>query len=163
MSSGQETVRHDGSLLVVNLRGLVNTRAPVRTTLEQLRVAKRFNATIVPNDPVHVGMLKLAKEHLAWCPLNAEIAAKLLEARSEKSSGTKVSAGDLSKDYGSVKELAANLESGKIKLNSVKEIRPFFRLSPPRGGFKRSIRRQYRDGGILGPNEDLPSVVEKMI
>jgi len=152
-----------GSLLVVNLRGLVNTRAPVRTTLEQLKVGRRFNATIVPDDNVYRGMLNLAKEHVAWCRLDAEIAEKLLKSRSEKSTGTRVSEAELGKDHSSFAAIAKGLENGSLKLNSIEEIRPFFRLSPPRGGFKRSIRRQYRDGGILGPNEDLSKIVEKML
>lgn len=152
-----------GSLLVVNLRGLVNTRTPVRTTLEQLRVGRRFNATIVPDDNVHRGMLNLAKDHLAWCRLTADTAEYLLKAKSERSTGTKVVEAQISKEYGSFHDIATQLADGKIKLNSIEKIRPFFRLSPPRGGFKRSVRRQYRDGGILGPNEDLSSLVEKMI
>jgi large subunit ribosomal protein L30 len=153
----------NGSLLVVNLRGMVNTRAPVRTTLEQLRVAKRFNATIVPKDRVHLGMLNLTKEHVAWCDLDVATAEKLLSARAERSSGNKVSSEDLSKEHGSLQQIASDLQTGKLKLKSVQEIRPFFRLSPPKGGFKRSIRRQYRDGGILGPNDELPALVEKML
>jgi large subunit ribosomal protein L30 len=152
-----------GSLLVVNLRGLVNTRKPVRTTLDQLKVGRRFNATIVPNDEVYQGMLKLAKEHLAWCNLNAETAEKLLRARAEISSGSRVTESEIAKEHGSFHELASRLEKGEVKLASVSEIRPFFRLSPPKGGFKRSIRRQYRDGGILGPNDELSKLVEKML
>jgi large subunit ribosomal protein L30 len=153
----------NGSLLVVNLRGLVNTRAPVRTTLDQLRVSRRFNATIVPDDDVHHGMLKLAKEHVAWCKLNADIAEKLLKSRSEKSSGRRVLESEVSKTHGSFHEIASGLESGNLQLKSLGVMRPFFRLSPPRGGFKRSIRRQYKEGGILGPNDDLPLLVEKML
>jgi len=128
-----------------------------------MKVGRRFNATIVPNDEVHLGMLNLAKEHLAWCELNLGIAEKLLNARAEISSGTRVSESQITKDHGSFHDIASKLESGEIKLSSINEIRPFFRLSPPRGGFKRSIRRQFRDGGILGPNEDLASLVEKML
>jgi len=163
ISKGSKKTQQTGSLLVVNLRGLVNTRAPVRTTLEQLKVGRRFNATIVPNDAVHQGMLHLAKEHVAWCPLNASIAEKLLETKSEKSTGNRVPANEFPKELGTLGEIASALESGNIKLNSIEAIRPFFRLSPPRGGFKRSIRRQYRDGGILGPNEELSLLVERMI
>ena len=151
-----------GSFLVVNLRGLVNTRAPVRTTLEQMKVGRRFNATIVPDDKVHRGMLILVKDHVAWCKLDGETAEKLLKMRSEKSTGNRVSEAELGKDH-PIGDIAKVLENGSIKLNSVEQIRPFFRLSPPRGGFKRSIRRQFRDGGILGPNEDLPKLVEKML
>jgi large subunit ribosomal protein L30 len=162
-TKGGEKRQAKSSLLVINLRGMVNTRAPVRTTLEQLRVARRFNATIVPNDVVHLGMLNLAKEHVAWCEIDAGIAEKILSSRAEISTGTRVAENTIAKDHGSFREIASKLESGELLMNSIKEIRPFFRLSPPRGGFKRSIRRQYRDGGILGPNEELAALVEKML
>jgi len=162
-SDNQAKPKSSGSLLVVNLRGLVNTRVPVRTTLEQLKVARRFNATFVPHDSVHIGMLGLAKEHVAWCPLNADTAEKILKTRSEKSTGNRVSESEISNEHGSFHDIASALESGNIKLSSIEQIRPFFRLSPPRGGFKRSIRRQYRDGGILGPNDELSNLVERML
>ena len=40
---------------------------------------------------------------------------------------------------------------------------PYFALAPPKGGFKRSTRRQFREGGTLGPNPELPTVVKRMI
>ncbi|MDA4111133.1 MAG: hypothetical protein OK439_01235 [Thaumarchaeota archaeon] len=153
-----------GNLLVVNLRGLVNTRAPVRTTLEQMKIGRRFNATIVPDDKVHKGMLNVSKEHVAWCKLDAITAEKLLKARSEKSTGNRTPESEIiTKDFSSVSEIAVALESGSLRLNKIDAIRPFFRLSPPKGGFKRSIRRQFSDGGILGQNNELTSLVEKML
>jgi large subunit ribosomal protein L30 len=172
MSSATNTLKKNvtlepptGSLLVVNLRGLVNTRAPVKTTLEQLSIARRFNSTIVPDDRVYRGMLNLSKEHVAWCKLDGALAEKLLNARSEKSTGVKFSESELkeNKDYPSFAALAKGLESGKVKLSSLNGMRPFFRLSPPRGGFKRSTRRQFNEGGILGHNEQLSKLVEKML
>jgi large subunit ribosomal protein L30 len=158
----QEEVKN--VLLVVNLRGMVNTRAPVRTTLEQMKIGRRFNATIVPDDKVHRGMLHLSKEHVAWCKLDAATAEKLLKTRSEKSSGRRTPESEIkTKDYGSVSEIASALASGKLKLRSVESIRPFFRLSPPRGGFKRSTVRQFSAGGVLGPNSELPTLLEKML
>ena len=46
---------------------------------------------------------------------------------------------------------------------SVKGLKPYFGLSPPKGGFKRSSRRQFREGGILGENPLLPEIVRRMI
>ncbi|MGI0091867.1 MAG: 50S ribosomal protein L30 [Nitrososphaerales archaeon] len=173
MSSSASTVtkraeqeQASGSLLVVNMRGLVNTRTPVLTTLTQLSIARRFNATIVLDNKVYRGMLHLAKEHVAWCKLDNVTAEKLLRSRSEKSTGVKISESELkanNKSYSSFANLASDLESGKVKLGSVSGLRPFFRLSPPRGGFKRSTRRQYRQGGILGQNEELSKLLEKML
>lgn len=154
-----------GSLLVVNMRGLVNTRTPVKTTLEQLSIARRFNATIVPDTEAYRGMLKLSKEHVAWCKLTSDVAEKLLSKRSEKSTGVKYAEEDLknSKEYSSFGELAKALESGNVNLSHLELMRPFFRLNPPKGGFRKSTRRQHSDGGILGRNEDLAKYVERML
>ncbi len=149
----------------MNLRGLVNTRTPVKTTLEQLSIARRFNATIVPDNRVYRGMLNISKEHVAWCKLDGALAQKLLQSKSERSTGVRLTEGEMkdSKDYNSFLDLAKGLESGKAKLSDIEALRPFFRLSPPRGGFRRSTRRQFRDGGVLGQNEDLPKLVERML
>jgi large subunit ribosomal protein L30 len=152
------------NLLVVNMRGMINTRRPVRQTLEQLRLIKRFNATIVPDNQIYRGMLHSAKEHLAWCELDARTAESLLSKRAETSTGNKITEDKL-KDTGfsSFADLASALASGKASLDSDLGFRQFFRLSPPKGGFKRSIRRQYGEGGILGPNKELSAIVEKMV
>lgn len=154
-----------GSFLVVNMRGLVNTRTPIRTTLEQLSIARRFNATIVPDTATYRGMLRLSKEHVAWCKLTADIAGKLLSMRSEKSTGVKFLEEDLknTKIYASFDELARALESGNVNLSHLNLMRPYFRLSPPKGGFRKSTRRQHSDNGILGHNQDLTKYVEKML
>ncbi len=157
-------ISFSGGLLVVNLRVMVNTRRPVRKTLEQLHLLYRFNATIVPDSDVFRGMLHLSKEHVAWCKLDQETAELLLSKRAERSNGNRITENDLKKiGYDSLFQLASELVSGKATLSGKSGIRQFFRLSPPRGGFKRSIRRQFSAGGILGPNSNLPSLVKAMV
>ncbi len=152
------------SLLVVNLRGMVNTRRPVRKTLEQLKLLKRFNATIVPDNEMYRGMLLSAKEHLAWCELDSKTAESLLSKRAESSNGKKITENDLRESgFSNFADLAAALASGKVSLGAELGFRQFFRLGPPKGGFKRSIRRQFGEGGILGPNKELSNIVEKMV
>ncbi len=130
----------------------------------QLKLLHRYNATIVPDDDVYRGMLKSAKEHLAWCKLDAETAKSILSNRAELSDGRKFDETKLKEfGYASYSELATALTEGRASLGKDLGFRQFFRLSPPRGGFKRSIRRQYGEGGILGPNKDLPKIVEKMV
>jgi large subunit ribosomal protein L30 len=160
----QDTGNTTGSLLVVNLRGLVNTRTPVRKTLQQLKLLKRFNATIVPDTEVSRGMLISAKEHLAWCKLDATTAEKLLAKRAEISDGKRVNESVLKRaGFSSFAELASALASGKTALKEEFGFRQFFRLSPPKGGFNRSTRRQFGEGGVLGPNRQLLILVDKMI
>jgi large subunit ribosomal protein L30 len=153
------------SLLVVNMRGLVNTRTPVRKTLEQLKLLRRFNATIVPDDKVYRGMILSAKEHVAWCKIDSSTAENLLVKRSEMSTQKRFSEADLKKNgsYSSFAQLAKAIADGTTKIDGSQGFRQFFRLAPPKGGLRRSTRRQYGQGGILGENKDLLEIVGRMI
>jgi len=46
------------------------------------------------------------------------------------------------------------------KLNGIK---PWFALNPPRGGFKKSVKKQTTQNGILGENVLLIDLVKKMM
>jgi large subunit ribosomal protein L30 len=59
-------------------------------------------------------------------------------------------------------ETTSTLSSIKGPANGL-ALKPFFGLSPPKGGFKRSSRRAFREGGILGENPLLPEIVRRMI
>jgi len=152
------------SLLVVRLRATINVRESVKRTLEQLHLSKRFRATIISNTPDYKGMLIVAKDHVAWCPAKASFISKLIKGRGRKEGWKPLSLKDVKgMNLKSFSALAKSLEKGEIVLKEVKGIKPFFALSPPRGGFKRSTRRMYAQGGILGENPELISIVEKMI
>lgn len=152
------------SLLVVRLRGTINVREPVKRILEQLHLTKRFRATIIPDTPDYRGMLIVAKDHVAWCPINASSISKLIKKRGRKEGWKPLSLKEIKgMNFKSFIDLAKSLEKGKIVLKEVKGMKPFFALSPPRGGFKCSTRRMYAQRGILGENPELISIVEKMI
>jgi len=152
------------SLLVVRIRGTINVREPVKKVLEQLHLTKRFRATIIPDTPDYRGMLKLAKDHIAWCPVDASFISKLIEKRGRKEGWKPLSLKEIEKmNFKSFSDIVRSLENGEISLKEVKGIKPFFALSPPKGGFKRSTRRQYSQGGVLGEFPELISIVEKMI
>ena len=152
------------SLIVVNLHGLINTPGQVRQTLIELGIGKKFAATVVNDDPTTSGELDLCKEYIAWSPIDAELLSSLLKSRGKVSNTKPIDAGALKalgvKDHS---ELAAKIIDGGSRLSSVKGVKPFFGLSPPRGGLKRSSRRQFRQGGVLGENPKLPDILRRMI
>ena len=51
----------------------------------------------------------------------------------------------------------------QLRLSQVVGVRPFFRLAPPKGGFRISARRQSSERGILGNNPRLSDLVRRMI
>ncbi len=142
----------------------MNVREPVKRVLEQLHLTKRFRATIIPDTPDYRGMLKVAKDHIAWCYVDASLILKLIKERGRKEGWKPLTLNEIKKmNFNSFNDLAESLEKGKIVLKEIKEIKPFFALSPPKGGFKRSTRRPYSQKGVLGENPELISIVEKMI
>jgi large subunit ribosomal protein L30 len=153
-----------GLLLVVNLHGPINSAVPVRKALNELWVAKRFSASVVTDDPTTVGMLRLCKDFVAWCPLEEGLLADLLQRRGMVSSTRPLDLASLKdmgyKDHG---DLAAKMLKDQVRLSALSGVLPYFRLAPPKGGFKLSLRRQSTERGLLGSNPRLEGIVRRMI
>jgi large subunit ribosomal protein L30 len=153
-----------GLVLVVNLHGSINSSAPVRKSLNALWVAKKFSASVVTDDPQTVGMLKLCKDYIAWCPLEEGLLTDLLKKRGMVSSSRALDQDSLkAMGYKKHEELAEKMLKDQVRLSAVEGVLPFFRLAPPRGGFKISMRRQSTERGVLGNNPKLDGIVRRMI
>ncbi len=150
--------------LVLNLHGAINSSGPVRKALEELKVVRRFSASVVSDDPSTLGMLKLCKDFVAWAPVDADLLTTLLKQRGMVSMTKELDAASLKKlGYKKHEDLAEKMVKEQIRLSAVEGVRPFFRLAPPKGGFKLSMRRQFTEKGILGSNPNLVELVLRMV
>ncbi len=155
-----------GKLLVVNLHGQINVPHATRETLVQLGLGKRFSAVVVGDDPVSKGSVHLCKDYVAWSPIDEELLTAILKSKGKVSNSRPLDDEALkAMGFKTHAELAKAIMSGKETdtLSAVRGMKPFFGLSPPKGGFKRSSRRQFKQGGILGENPRLPDIVRRMI
>lgn len=153
-----------GLLLVVNLHGQINSSAPVRKALNEMWVARKFSASVVTDDAPTVGMLRLCKDYIAWAPVDEALLGDLLKKRGMVSSNRSLDQGSL-KQLGFKKheDIAAMMLKDQVRLSAVKGVLPYFRLAPPKGGFKLSLRRQSTERGLLGNNPKLEGIVRRMI
>jgi large subunit ribosomal protein L30 len=143
---------------------MVNTSSRVRDTLKSLNIETRFRATLVPDTPSYRGMLQRAKDHISWCYATRAVIKALLEKRGRKEGWKLITNEDLTNlGFESFDSLAQKISDSSVLFYKLENIKPSFTLSSPRGGFKKSIRRNYGQGGILGANPELPKVVEKML
>jgi large subunit ribosomal protein L30 len=153
-----------GLILVVNLHGAINSSAPVRKALGELKALRKFSASVVRDDPQTVGMLRLCKHYVAWSPVEDDLLELLLSKRGMASTSRPLDAAALKGlGFGSHGEMARAMAKDELRLSAFKGIRPFFRLAPPAGGFKRSMRRQYTERGLLGSNPRLEEIVRRMV
>lgn len=149
--------------LVVRIKGTVNIPSWAKTTLDGLNLDKRFRATLVPETAESLGMLKKVKDIVAWSKADADMVKELLEKRGRKTGYKPLTKADLPKEYKSIDDLAAAIADNKVAMSKVEGIKPWFALSPPKGGFKRKTKRQYTQEGVLGDDKELAGIVKRML
>ena len=152
------------SFLVVRMKGTVNTPYWARTTLDLLHLDKRFRATIIPAKDNTKGMLDKIKHYVSWQEIDIPTTKELLEKKARKGGYKKLTTEDIEKlGFKSTDDLAQSLAEGTATLSKLKMVKPWFALSPPRGGFKRKTKKMYGEGGILGNHKELLAQVRIMM
>ena len=148
----------DSVLLIIRLRGTFAVPNYIELTLRSLKLGNKFNATLTRNSPSTRGMLQQVKDYVTWGDLKQADLATLLRERGEVNGGKPVTdrfAMDaFSKE--SIDSLAAALTTGEISLRSLwtKGVKPVFRLRPPSGGFKSTVKKSFTSMGELGYRGD---------
>ncbi|MBO0888531.1 50S ribosomal protein L30 [Candidatus Bathyarchaeota archaeon] len=154
-------------LLAVRLRGTAGDNPDVEKTMESLRLERTFQARLLDNTSSNLGMLRSVKALVAWGEVDPEILGRVLVKRGERDG-----ADGLDESFvrilgkSSFEEVAKAVVAGEISLRTLygAGLKPRFRLHPPRGGFKRSLRRAASDGGELGyRGAEINTLVKRMI
>ncbi len=153
------------AFLVVRMRGTVNVPFWALTTLKNLYLNKKFSATLVPETSDYLGMLRKINQWVAWSKADSEIVKTLIEKRGKKKTPKLDTQKESERkdEYKGIDELVDVIVNDKIKFSDQNNIKPWFSLNPPKGGFKRKSKKQFSDGGILGNNKDLLEIVKRMV
>jgi large subunit ribosomal protein L30 len=153
------------AFLVVRMRGTVNVPFWALTTLKNLYLNKKFSATLVPENSDYLGMLRKINQWVAWSKADSEIVKTLIEKRGKKKTPKLDTQKESERkdEYKGIDELVNVIVNDKIKFSDQNNIKPWFSLNPPKGGFKRKSKKQFSDGGILGNNKDLLEIVKRMV
>ena len=130
--------------LVIRIKGQADVPYWANTTLRLLKLEKKYRATILPVKENTDGMLKKVQQFVSWQEVDLPTTKELLDKKGRRSGYKKITAEDISKaGFKTINELAASLSEGKISMTKIKPLKPWFALSPPRQGFKRSTKRLY--------------------
>lgn len=152
-------------LVAVRIRGLTGISQEVKDTLSMLRLTRNCHATLLDNRPAYSGMLRKSKDFLTWGEVSQEIVALLLKKRG-KLVGDKKLTDEYAKelDYKSLDDLAEAIFKVDVDFSSLPEMKPVFRLRPPKKGFKGKVKRSYDAGGELGYRGDaINDLLKRMV
>lgn len=152
-------------ILIVRLRGEIKINGKIRDTMELLNLHHVNHATIVPDSPTYVGMIRKVKDYVTFGHVDAAGVQDLLEKRGRVVGGGPLTDAHLAEnsDYKTIADFAAALAEGKVKLGGVTGVKPVLRLAPPRKGHE-GIKHSFRSGGALGDRgEKIGDLVARMV
>ncbi|MDC1136157.1 50S ribosomal protein L30 [Nitrosopumilus sp.] len=150
--------------LVVRIKGQADCPYWATTTMNLLKLDKKYRATILPSKDNTLGMLRKVQHYVSWVEIDASLAQELIEKKARKSGYQKITDEDLKElGFANSSELATALADGKATLSKLKPLKPWFALAPPVHGFKRSTKKLYGQKGVLGANKELDTIVRRMI
>ncbi len=122
-------------IAVIRIQGCARVKTDIGETLHRLRLRKKLTCILIDEkDAVKIGMLKKAINSVAYGKIDDKMIKELEDKRGEK--------------------IKDGEDKGKLK--------PYFRLHPPIGGFKKSTKLAYPKG-ILGKHEDISKLLVRMI
>lgn len=137
-------------ICIIRIRGEVGLNKYIAETLDRLRLKRKYSCVVINPTEEYLGMITKVKDHIAYGEISEEIFAKLLEKRGQLIDKTKKV---------DLKKAAEELKKGKSyeELN----LKPFFRLHPPRKGIKSKL--QYPKGVLGNHKEKINLLVERML
>ena len=150
--------------LVIRIKGQADVPHWANTTLNLLKLEKKYRAIILPVKANTEGMLRKIQHFISWQEVDLPTTKELLDKKGRRAGYKKITAEDISEaGFKTIDELATSLSEGKTSMTKLKPLKPWFALSPPRKGFKRSTKRLYGQKGILGHNKELTTLVKRMM
>jgi large subunit ribosomal protein L30 len=152
-------------LAVIRIRGSIRVKKKLNATMEMLRLFRVNHMVLIPEEKQSKKMAEKVKDYVTFGEINAETLEKVLSKRGLLKGNKKLTLEFLKeKKINSFKELAEKIISREMKLKDL-EIKPVFRLRPPKKGFERAgIKKAFSVGGALGYRAaDINRLINKMV
>ncbi len=139
-------------ILAIRISGLVEIQKRVQETLFRLRMRRKYSAVLLKPTTENIKLLRKVRDHIAYGDIDKDTLTLLIKKRAiQKSKAKKIDA----------EKIVEQIEKkGPISW----EIKPFFRLHPPRGGIDSKKHFSTSKKAVLGDNkEKINLLVRRML
>ncbi len=149
----------------VRVRGIINVKPDIKRTLQLFRLTKVNHCVLLEENASTKGMLQIAKDYITWGEIDKAILSELIGSRG-KLEGDKDITEDYIKSatsYNNLEKLSQAIIDNKFKYKDIPNVKPIFRLSPPKKGYE-GIKRSFVNKGALGyRRKEINKLLERMI
>jgi large subunit ribosomal protein L30 len=149
----------------VRVRGIINVKPDIKKTMNLLNLTRVNHCVILEENPSTKGMLQVAKDYITWGEIDKTSLLKLINVRGRLEGDKELTEDHLktTTSYNTVDKLVDAIISNKFKYKEIPNIKPIFRLSPPKKGYE-GIKRSFVNKGALGyRGKEINKLIEKMI
>lgn len=139
-------------ICAIRITGDVNLNSKVRETLNRLNLRRKYSCTLLEENKINLGMVAAVRDFIAYGEIDDKTLKELVEKRAQLIDKTK-------------KVDAAKIVEEIKKHKKFKELnlKPFFRLHPPRKGIDTKKHFGVKRG-VLGDNkEKINELVGRML
>ena len=132
-------------ILVIRISGMVEVPTHVQETLYRMKLRRKYAAVVVTETPEMLGMIQHVKDFVAFGKINDAVFKDLIEKRGQPVQRKK-------------KVEVFAFGKGSFEDHNLK---PFFRLHPPRGGI--DSKHHYPQGVLGSHGEKIEVLVRRML
>jgi large subunit ribosomal protein L30 len=150
---------------VIRVRGHSGVNRDIEDTMKMLRLTRINHCVILPQTADIQGMLFKVKDYVTWGEITEETLARMIKFRGRIYGDKPIDDGVVKEniDFSSIISFARAVSKGEVRYSDMKNIKPLFRLSPPKQGYGGS-KRAYHAGGALGyRSKEINELIERMM
>jgi large subunit ribosomal protein L30 len=157
--------KEEKCVAIVRLRGNVNISWEREYIFKLMHLTRKNHTTLVQTTPSMIGSIRKIQDYSTWGEIDQSTIKQLLTQRAFLK-GNQPLSDDILKntsEYSSIAELATAMFNLEVKLNDIPDLKPVFRLHPPRGGFKHTIKKPYPIGELGYRGRNINELIATMI
>ncbi len=149
---------------VIRIRGRAGVEKETALTLKYLRLNRINHLVLLPKNKYIEGMLRKSKDYITWGEIDKETLVELLKKRGRLIGDRPLDDEYLKKiNFTNFEDLAVAILEKKVDYSKLPEIKPVFRLNPPRGGYK-NTKRTVKENGDLGYRQkEINKLIKRMM
>ena len=151
-------------LAVIRVRGVSDVFREIRDTLEMLHLSRNCQGTLIDDRPSYLGMLRKARNYVTWGEVSLENIVLLLKKRGRVVGNRRLTDEYVKEvSYESLEDLAEAIHEGKVEFGRLPNVKPVFRLHPPKKGFRGKVKKSFAAGGVTGyRGEAINDLIKRM-
>ena len=152
-------------LAVIRVRGSSGVFHEIIETLKMLHLTRNCHATLIDDRPSYLGMLRKVQNQVTWGEVSKDSTVQLLRKRGKLVGNKKLTEEYLKEiGYKSLEDLAEAIHKTEVEFTRLPNVKPVFRLHPPKKGFKGKVKKSYAAGGVTGHRgEAINNLIKRMI